>query len=328
MDLDPTDDQRALVEMVERFAIDRFPSEVVRAGADHLDRDRWAELAALGTFTISVPEAAGGVGLGTIDEVLVHEALGAALVPGPLVAAALAAGLVDGVADGSVVPAVLDARTGSGPILVEHLRDADVLLTVHRSHVEVVAAAGLDATLLPRPTDPLTPISQLPTIPSGTRIGDEELAISLRRRASLLASAQLCGNSEGSTRLAVDFAKEREQFGRPVGSFQGLKHLLADCWIRTEVARSSVWSAGVTSDEPEVGDVDRAVAGARLTSARAATENAKTCIQVHGGMGFTWEVDAHLFLKRAWILETVFGSVDEAAEIVAETLGSRAAGKG
>jgi alkylation response protein AidB-like acyl-CoA dehydrogenase len=70
-------------------------------------------------------------------------------------------------------------------------------------------------------------------------------------------------------------------------------------------------------DEPDVGSVDRAVAGARLTAARAAAENAKTCVQVHGGMGFTWEVDAHLFLKRAWVLETVFGSIDEAVETVA-----------
>ena len=98
---------------------------------------------------------------------------------------------------------------------------------------------------------------------------------------------------------------------------------MADSWIRTEVARSSVWAAGVTVDEPEVGSIDRAVAGARLTSARAATENAKTCVQVHGGMGFTWEVDAHLFLKRAWILETQFGSIDDAAETVAQLYADR-----
>jgi len=83
------------------------------------------------------------------------------------------------------------------------------------------------------------------------------------------------------------------------------------------VARSSVWAAGVTIDEPEVADVDRAIAGARLMAARAASENAKTCVQVHGGMGFTWEVDAHLYLKRAWILETLFGNLDEDADLIA-----------
>jgi alkylation response protein AidB-like acyl-CoA dehydrogenase len=133
-----------------------------------------------------------------------------------------------------------------------------------------------------------------------------------------MARPRAPGGCSASTALAVEYAKEREQFGRPVGSFQGLKHLLADSYARTEVARSAVWAAGVTFDEPDAGDLERAAAGARIMAARAATENAKTCVQVHGGMGFTWEVDAHLFLKRAWLLETVFGSVDEAAEQVAD----------
>jgi len=319
MDLDPNDDQRALVEMVAAFAADRFDSERARTFADRFDRDAWRELAGLGTFGISLPEDSGGVGLGTIDEVLVHEALGTRLVPGPLVAAALSAGLVDGVLDGSVVPAVLDA-SGHGPVLVEHLRDADVLLVVHDEGIDRVAVTDLDPILLDRPTDPLTPVSRLHAVPSGDRIAEAATARHWRRRGSLLASAQLCGNSAGSTTLAVGYAAEREQFGRPVGSFQGLKHLLADCWIRTEVARSAIWAAGVTVDEPEVGDVDRAIAAARLTAARAATENGKTGIQVHGGMGFTWEVDAHLFLKRAWVLETLFGSIDDAADTVAASL--------
>jgi alkylation response protein AidB-like acyl-CoA dehydrogenase len=319
MDLDPDDDQRALVDMVAAFAADRFDSERARRFADTFDRDAWAELAGLGTFGIALPESVGGVGLAAIDEVLVHEALGAALVPGPLIAAALAAGLIDGVLDGSVVPAVLDAPT-HGPVVVEHLRDADVLLVVHDDGIDRIDPTTLQADLLELPTDPLTPVSRLGAVPIGDRVADAGTAAQWRHRGSLLASAQLCGNSAGSTALAVRYAAEREQFGRPVGSFQGLKHLLADCWIRTEVARSAVWAAGVTVDEPEVGDVARAIAGARLTSARAATENGKTGIQVHGGMGFTWEVDAHLFLKRAWVLETAFGSVDDAADTIAATL--------
>ena len=319
MDLDPTDDQQALVEMITGFAADRFDSEHARAFADRFDRDAWRQLAELGTFGISLPESAGGVGLAAIDDVLVHEALGSAFVPGPLIAATLSAGTIDGVLDGSVIPAVLDAPA-YGPVLVEHLRDADVLLVVHDDGIDRVDPSTLDTRLVPLPTDPLTPVSELDLVPVGERIGDAELAHRWRLVGSLLASAQLCGNSAGSTRLATDYAREREQFGRPVGSFQGIKHLLADCWIRTEVARSSVWSAGVMVDEPEVGDMERAIAGARLTAARAATENGKTCIQVHGGMGFTWEVDAHLYLKRAWILETMFGSVDDAADLVASTL--------
>ena len=318
MDLTLSDDQQALQEMISRFAADRFDIDTVRAFGEPggFDRAAWAELAELGTFGIALAEDQGGVGLGAIEAVLVHESLGAGLVPGPLVAATLAAGLVDGVIDGSVVPALLD-RPAHGPIVVEHLRDADVLLVVDDDGVSKVDATALSGTLLAHPTDPITPVTLLDAVPSGERIAGPEVATAWRRTGSVLASAQLVGLAEAATSVAVEYAKERQQFGKPIGSFQGLKHLLADCFMRTEVARSAVWSAGVTLDEPDVGDVDRAVAAARLMAARAATENGKTGIQVHGGMGFTWEVVAHLYLKRAWVLETQFDNPDDAAELMA-----------
>jgi len=324
MDLQPTDDQSALVEMITAFAADRFAIETVRSFGEPggFDRSRWEEIAALGTFGIAVPEAQGGVGLDFIDAVLVHEALGAALVPGPLVAATLAAGVVDGVIDGSVVPCIVNVAD-DGPLVIENFRTSDVLLVIDHQGVGVARCSDVSGTDIGHPTDPTAPITIIENLPKTEPIGGAELSRSWRQRGSLLASAQLSGNSSGSTTLAVEYAKEREQFGRPIGSFQGLKHLLADSWIRTELARSSVWAAGVTIDEPEVGSIDRAVAGARLTSARAATENAKTCVQVHGGMGFTWEVDAHLFLKRAWVLETQFGSIDDAADLVADLYATR-----
>jgi len=318
VDLVPSDDQQALQEMVAGYAADRFDIDTVRAFGEPggFDRSAWAQLAELGTFGIAVPEDRGGVGLGTIDAVLVHETLGAGLVPGPLVAATLAAELLDGVIDGSVVPAVL-VRPDHGPVVVEHLRDADVLLVVDDDGVSRVDAASVGGSLLPHPTDPVTPVTLLDAVPEGERIAGPEVALAWRRTGSALASSQLVGLSEACTAVAVEYAKERQQFGKPIGSFQGLKHLLADSFMRTEVARSAVWSAGVTIDEPEVGDVDRAVASARLMAARAATENGKTGIQVHGGMGFTWEVVAHLYLKRAWVLETQFGNPDDDAELVA-----------
>ena len=321
MDLDPSDDQRELQEMIRRFSLDRFPADTVRdfAAPGHFDRTAWRELAELGTFGIALPESDGGVGLRWVDTVLVHEALGGALTPGPLLAATLAAGLVPGVLEGAVVPAVVE-RPNHGSALVEHLSVADVLLVVDAEGVSSIDPATLDAVLLAEPTDPATSVSLVRSLPTGTRIADADVAARWRVLGSLLASAQLVGNAEGSTALAVAYANEREQFGRLIGSFQGLKHLLDDCCARTEVARSALWAAGVLVDEPEAGDLRRAVAGARVLAGRAAAENGKTCVQVHGGMGFTWEVDAHLFLKRAWVLETAFGSVDEAAEIVAASL--------
>jgi len=321
MDFALSDEQRELIDMIRRFADDRFPTDTVRAFGEPggFDRALWAELAALGTFGIALPEDDGGVGLQVVDMVLVHETLGGALTPGPLVAASLLAGLVPGVLEGEVVPAIVD-RPAHGPIVVEHLRDADVLAVVDDDGLRVVPADAVTARHVDHPTDPATPVSIVDALPDEAPVGDAAQAARLRLLGSLLASAQLVGNSEASTTLAVEYAKERHQFGRPIGSFQGLKHLLADCLVRTEVARSSVWAAGVIADEPEAGDLGRAVAGARVLAAKAGTENAKTGIQVHGGMGFTWEVDAHLFLKRAWVLETQFDDPDAAAEAVAQTL--------
>jgi alkylation response protein AidB-like acyl-CoA dehydrogenase len=113
---------------------------------------------------------------------------------------------------------------------------------------------------------------------------------------------------------------EREQFDKPIGSFQAVKHLCADMLTRAELARGVVYAAGVTLDGRGVDDPNRLVAAAKICAGDAAKANAKSCIQVHGGMGFTYEVDAHLFLKRAIVLDTVFGSVDDFSEQVALSL--------
>jgi alkylation response protein AidB-like acyl-CoA dehydrogenase len=113
---------------------------------------------------------------------------------------------------------------------------------------------------------------------------------------------------------------ERRQFDRPVGSFQAVKHILADMAVRAELARAAVDAAAVSLDHPDAADVARATAGARLLAGEAAVKNAKASMQVHGGMGFTWEVDVHLYLKRAWVLNTTFGTLAEHADAITAAL--------
>jgi alkylation response protein AidB-like acyl-CoA dehydrogenase len=127
------------------------------------------------------------------------------------------------------------------------------------------------------------------------------------------------GLAGGALAMATDYAQGRVQFGRPIGSFQALKHLLADACVAVEVARAAVAAAGVAIDE-DGGDADRAVAAARIVASRAADRATRACIQVHGGIGFTWELDAHLFLKRALVLDVGVGSSDAAVESLAATL--------
>ena len=328
MDFDLTDDQHALQAGIRQFCDDRFPPDVARRFGETggFDRAAWQELAALGTFAIALAEENGGVGLATIDAVLVHEVLGGALVPGPLVASTLAAGLVDGVLDGRVVPAVLNLSAHDGiPHAIEHLRDADVLLIVADDGVRVVETAAVKAEVVEHPLDPTTPVSMVTDLPAGEQVADTEESMRLRTLGSLLSSALLVGIAARVTEISVQYAKDRRQFDRPIGSFQAVQHMLADAFAVTEIARASVHAAGVIVDDPEIADVARAVAGARVLSALAARDNTRTCIQVHGGIGVTWEFDAHLYLKRAWVLMTAFGSADTAAEIVAHRIVADAA---
>ena len=138
--------------------------------------------------------------------------------------------------------------------------------------------------------------------------------------ATLLTAALQVGLADRLTELAVEYAKTREQFDRPIGSFQAVKHICADMLVRTELARASLHAAAVTLDDPEVGSPDRAVAGAKQLADDAASGNARACVQVHGGMGFTWEMPVHFLLKRAWLQATEFGTADDHAEALAAQL--------
>ena len=320
MDLEPNELQVELADAVRKLCGGRYPMETIRAsiGGVSVDRGRWAELADAGVFSLRLPESAGGLGLSMADAGVVFQELGRALVPGPLVASQLAAGLVDGAADGTTVVGLVEAR--HTPILIEHLASTDRLLLLSDDGVRVVDARALRGDAVARPLDPLSPVTLVESFPVAEELGGADLALRLRLEGACLTAALLSGNATASTVLATHYAKGREQFGRAIGSFQAVKHLLADMLARAELARAAVDAAAVTVDQPDAGDVMRAVSVAKLLAGEAAILNGKSAIQVHGGMGFTWEVDAHLFLKRAWVLETHFGAGDDHAESLAATL--------
>jgi alkylation response protein AidB-like acyl-CoA dehydrogenase len=318
MDLELGEDERALQDGLRSFLDGRIPMAAVRAQADGLDRALWRELADTGVFGLRLPEADGGVGLGMTEAVLVFEELGRSLVAGPVLATHLAAALVTGAASGDTVVGLIERP--ADVVLVEHLDALDVLVAIDDDGIWTIDPARLTAEPVGRPLDPLTPLHRVVDLPQGERLAGADEASTWRRQGATLVAAMLLGMAARSTELAVAYAGEREQFGKPIGAFQAVKHLCADMLTRAEVARGVVYAAGVTLDGRGVDDVDRLVAAAKITAGDAAKGNAKACIQVHGGMGFTWEIDAHLFLKRAIVLDTVFGSVDDHCEAVAATL--------
>jgi len=341
VDFELTEFQVDLAEGVRRLLDGQFPLEQLRSleGADRvIDRKGWRQLGEAGVFNLCLAEEAGGVGLGLSEAALVFEELGRSLVPGPLVASHLASGLIDGADDGSVVVGLVEQRPLTGgadggravggradggravPVVIEYLDDVDVLLVLSEQGVSAVDPRSVVATRLQRPMDPLTPVWSAASLPEGTPVAGPEIAAWWRRDGAVLTAALQVGAAAWTTELAVEYAKQRRQFGRIIGGFQAVKHLCADMAVRTEVARCSVQAAAVTVDQPDVGDSEVAAAGAKLLADEAAITNGRSCIQVHGGMGFTWEVPAHLAYKRARVLATQFGTADELAESLGASL--------
>lgn len=308
MDFVLSDDQVALQQELRRLLSARVTSAARRAG---LDVAVWRELGAMGVFGLVLPEADGGVGLGYADAVVVFEELGRAALPGPVIPTFLAAGVVDGAATGETV---VGSVPREAPHVVEHLEQLDALLVDHGADV-VLAGSLPKGNAVERPLDPLTPVTVVPSLAAGERVLDGP---TFRRLGGLLAAAFQVGLGQAAVDLGVAYALEREQFGRPIGSFQAVKHLLADAAVAVEVARCGTQAAAVSLDEGS--DTARALLGARVVASHAADRATRTCIQVHGGMGFTWELDAHLLLKRSMVLDTAFGGLHATVDQLAETL--------
>jgi alkylation response protein AidB-like acyl-CoA dehydrogenase len=317
MNFDLDADDRALQQGIRDLCrSDTVPDHPrAREAAGGVDRDTWRELGRAGVFALRLPESEGGVELGLTGAALVFEELGRALVPGPLVASHLAGGLVDGAAMGDRVVGLVERLPGTA--IVEHLDALDVLVALDDDGLWSVAPGSFEAEPVGAPLDPLTPLHRVAELPMGEQIAGPEDASRWRLEGAVLTAAFATGIASAATDSAVAYAKEREQFGRPIGSFQAVKHLCADMLTRAEVGRAATYAAACAADDPAAaGDPGRAAASALLLSAEAAFVNGKDCIQVHGGMGFTWEANVHLYVKRAAILRTRFGGADAQAEAV------------
>jgi alkylation response protein AidB-like acyl-CoA dehydrogenase len=323
MDFRPSREQLDLQEGLRSFCAEEISLERLRAAeaTRGFDASMWRGMAEWGVFQVDLPEAEGGLGLGRSDSILAFEELGRALAPGPLVFTALASGLIDGASSGEAVVGGLDVRSsGAGPLLVAHWESLDRLMVLRQDGVYEITPSDVAVEEVENPMDPLTPVHRLAELPRGEAIGGAELAESLGLRGRALVGALSLGIAGATLDLALAYAKERKQFDRPIGSFQSIKHMLADMFARLELARAAVYAAGATLDFADEGEADRSVCAASLCSGESAMKNARACVQIHGGMGYTWEVPAHYFLKRCWVLENVFGSRDEWADRIAADL--------
>ena len=349
-----TDEQQQLLDAVRRFCAENFGEANARRVMESdppFDRVVWTRLGTeLGVLGLSVPEADGGVGGDLVDQAVAVEQFGATLATGPLfgtvylavpalVAASggeardrLLAELVEGArtaafaADATAVRADGDTLTGElGPVVEAGAADVLLVAATGADGVGLYAvegdADGVERTPLitldlTRPQAAVVLSGAPATLIAGPDEAPRVIEHALHVGAALLAVEQV-GAAAHLLDLAVDYAKSRLQFGRPIGSFQAVKHRLADMLVEAEHARSTafhaVWALADGSDDPAL-----ATAIAQATCSAALSRIATDTIQVLGGIGFTWEHQAHLYFKRAVTDAALLGSAEHHRDRVAE----------
>jgi alkylation response protein AidB-like acyl-CoA dehydrogenase len=339
MDFDLSDDQLALREGARALLDDLAAPARVRRVADSgegWDRDLWAAMVDQGWLGIAVPERDGGVGLGPVELAVLLEEVGRHVAPAPFLPTVLAIDLArlagatpifERLLGGDTVACAAWSRRAGA---VAATRDGDAWLLRGRpdpvpfasiAGVALVVATGpddddglfcVDLDALGRPAaEPAMDLTrsvawlELTDAPA-LRLGGADLVAAYIDRGATATALEMLGGADRALTMAVDYAKERVQFGRPIGSFQAVKHRCADMLVDVEGMRSTAyWAAWcLAADDP-----DRSIAAstAKTWASDASKRVMASALQVHGGIGFTWEHDLHLFLKRAQLDQLAFG---------------------
>lgn len=274
------------------------------------DPERWAQIVETGFTLVLLPEAAGGIGLSELDFALIAEAAGYHALPDPLVeSAGIAAPLLAELKPDAEVLADPSATIAVAHPANPYVSDADsaAALILHRDGEAFLATP--DQVRLTR-QESIDPFRRLYSVEwdaaAATPLGRPDWERVLDRGA-LFAAAQGLGLAQRAIDLAVDYAKERQQFGKPIGSYQAVKHHLASAQTAIEFARPVVHAAAADVARGDIQARAR-VSHAKLVALEAADKAARASIQVHGAMGYSWEVDVHLFLKRALGLTQTWGT--------------------
>jgi alkylation response protein AidB-like acyl-CoA dehydrogenase len=341
MTLGLTSEHEQLAESVRGWAARNSPATMVRAAADGPDRGAalyrdslGPSLAGQGLLGLHAPERDGGQGFGLAELSVALEELGRALVPGSFVPTALASAvLISAGQTGKVVAALADG-SGNGAVALSRSLHAtaasDGSLIVTGTAEPVLGAVGADVVIAPVSLDAdtiwvamdaasldITPVDSLDLTRQLGRVRADGVVVASDRQltglgthsvaniAAVLLGAEAVGIADWAVQTAAEYAKIRHQFGRPIGQFQAVKHRCARMLVAAEQAAAVVWDAARALDGADEADRDFAAAAAAALAFDAAISCAHECIQILGGIGYTWEHDAHLYYRRAMTLRAL-----------------------
>ncbi|MCV7101764.1 acyl-CoA dehydrogenase [Mycobacterium palustre] len=344
-----TDDHRELAEVARSFLTAQKARWAARSLLDATDEPRppfWQNLVELGWLGLHIDEEHGGSGYGLPELVVVIEELGRAVAPGPFVPTVIASAVIakNGAAEqkSRLLPGLIDGTTTAGIGLDGRVRvadgvaagDAGIVLGAGLAELLLIAA-GDDVLVLergrqgvsvevPENLDPTrrsgrVRLDNVGVTPGDVLPGARESALA---RARTLLAAEAVGGASDCVEAAVAYAKVRQQFGRAIATFQAVKHHCANMLVAAESATAAVWDASRAAAEDSSEDEAQfrlAAAAAAALAFPAYARNAELNIQVHGGIGFTWEHDAHLHLRRALVTAALFGGDAPARDVFSRT---------
>ncbi|MEE6176007.1 acyl-CoA dehydrogenase [Mycobacterium sp. 050134] len=344
-----TDDHRELAEVARSFLTSQKARWAARSLLDAPEEGRpgfWQDLAELGWLGLHIDEEHGGSGYGLPELVVVIEELGRAVAPGPFVPTVIVSAVIakSGTSEqkSRLLPGLIDGTAAAGVGLGGAVRVADgvadgeagIVLGASLADLLLVAA-GDDILLLDRGRTGVSvdvPDNLDPTRRSGrvrlsnVAVGADDIVAGVRESALALArtllAAEAVGGASDCVDAAVEYAKVRRQFGRTIATFQAVKHHCANMLVAAESGVAAVWDASRAAAEDSSKDEDQFRLSAAVAAALAFpayARNAELNIQVHGGIGFTWEHDAHLHLRRALVVAALFGGEAPARDVFERT---------
>jgi alkylation response protein AidB-like acyl-CoA dehydrogenase len=329
-----TEEQIQFKDAIKSFLAEECAPASIRDGWQKnksFNLERWKNLIELGVLSSNLPEKKGGLGMDQVTLALMVEEMGYAGLPEPVAEQIFLVNDVIPFLPKNVTEAVeSNFNDGTQYIALAHplapnplfLNDAAGLILLDNSECKFIAKNDMDFEIISS-NDPSRELFKVSSMNDAISTSEnfDELNSAVSSRGSLMTAALLIGLAQKMVDLSSIYVLDRTQFGKPIGSFQAVKHMLADVAVKIEFAKPAVYRAAYSLSENNPKSALHC-AHAKLMCAQAAELACKNSIQAHGAMGYTWEMDLHIYMRKAWSMMACWGNEDKQQELIFKTLSS------
>ena len=329
-----TEEQIQFKDAIKSFLAEECAPASIRDGWQKnksFNLERWKNLIELGVLSSNLPEEKGGLGMDQVTLALMVEEMGYAGLPEPVAEQICLVNDVIPFLPKNVTEAVeSNYNDGTQYIALAHplapnplfLNDAAGLILLDNSECKFIAQDDMDFEIISS-NDPSRELFKVSSMNNAISTSEnfDELNSAVSSRGSLMTAALLIGLAQKMVDLSSVYVLDRTQFGKPIGSFQAVKHMLADVAVKIEFAKPAVYRAAYSLSENNSKSALHC-AHAKLMCAQAAELACKNSIQAHGAMGYTWEMDLHIYMRKAWSMMACWGNEDKQQELIFKTLSS------